>query len=661
MNVLTTRKYVAITQALLLCVLLSTLVCSASANDASFQNMVSPFLISYCVSCHGPKQAKGEIRVDQLSGQMTDRKTIELWGRILESLEFGEMPSDKAKKFPTKAEARAVQGWIAGRLGGQGLVVSDKKAEEGFGNLVPHELLFSQANRNRPVDVAARLWRISPTALAQLLRNGGGVRMVSNPFALDKPHGNFRDFKGKYQLNSLMTEQLADLSIQAAKSSVKNGQRRYDDLIKKGSTKQEACAELLKSQYQSVLRRTPTKAELKPLLELIEKVDDELGAPMGMQAAFAAIILQPESVFRYEGSGEQKDKLKALTRREVAHALAFSLTDLPPASDLLKAFDQKDKTVISLVQSKAMHLLKNNVRTQNRMLQFFQEFFDYEKASDIFKDKLKGHAHWAPGLVSDLDLLVTKVLAKDKQVFKTLLTTREYYILVRSHRDKDSPLAYNLSPDFKPAGQAHRFPDDQRMGVLTHPAWLVAHSGNFDNDPIRRGLWIRKKLLGGNVADVPINVDAKLPDDKTMTLRQRMHVTRKDECYKCHSKMNPLGLPFERFDHFGRFRVNELEKPVDTNSVIVNTGVGGVDGKVKSPFELIEKLASSTHVEQVCIRHVFRFIMGRNETLGDAKALQDAHHAYVKSDGSMNALVVSLLSSDSFLYRAKGSSAPPAK
>jgi hypothetical protein len=50
---------------------------------------------------------------------------------------------------------------------------------------------------------------------------------------------------------------------------------------------------------------------------------------------------------------------------------------------------------------------------------------------------------------------------------------------------------------------------------------------------------------------------------------------------------------------------------------------------------------------------VFRFFMGRNETLGDAKTLQDAHKPYVESNGSMKELVVSLLSSDSFIYRTK--------
>ena len=43
--------------------------------------------------------------------------------------------------------------------------------------------------------------------------------------------------------------------------------------------------------------------------------------------------------------------------------------------------------------------------------------------------------------------------------------------------------------------------------------------------------------------------------------------------------------------------------------------------------------------------------MGRNETLGDAKTVQAAHKAYRDSGGSMKALIVSLLTSESFLFR----------
>ena len=80
-----------------------------------------------------------------------------------------------------------------------------------------------------------------------------------------------------------------------------------------------------------------------------------------------------------------------------------------------------------------------------------------------------------------------------------------------------------------------------------------------------------------------------------------------------------------------------------------------LDGEVKDPFEMIGRLAKSKRVEQVFVRHVFRFYMGRNETLGDARALQDAYRTYLDSGGSFRALVVSLLSSDSFIYRAKAS------
>lgn len=621
--------------------------------DEEFTRKIRPFLNTYCISCHGPEKQKGKIRFDQLTAGMSDRKEAELWARMLEAMEFGEMPSDSAKKFPTKAEARLVQGWISRALEAQGLAVEEKRDKEGYGNLVSHELLFSPAENMKTIDVAARLWRITPKALANLLR---GARMVSNPFDLEKPHGNFRDFKGKYHFNSLMAEQITELAITHSDKEAKNARKMIVVLREKGSTIDEANREAIKRHYNTVLRRSPEEKEMESLMALLKKVDAELGIPRGLQAAYAAIILQPETLFRFEGTGGSGDSnLLSLSRRELATSLSYALTDLPLDGNMLRAFENEKMPVRDIIRAEVGRLFEDEKRpyARNRLLQFFQEYFDYQKAEDVFKDQIKGHKHWAPALVYDLDALVMHTLKKDKQVFKTLLTTPEYLIFVNSHRDHGNPLVYNLPPDWKPTPKPVRFPKNQRMGVLTHPAWLVAHSGNFDNDPIRRGHWIRYKLLGGNVPDIPINVDAKLPDDKTMTLRERMHVTRAEECYKCHSKMNPLGLPFELYDHYGRLRFTELDKPVDTTSKVVNTGVIGVDGEVKDPFEMIERLANSTHCEQVFTRYVFRFFMGRNETLGDAKTLQEAHKAYVERDGSMKALVTSLLSSDSFIYRAK--------
>ena len=216
-----------------------------------------------------------------------------------------------------------------------------------------------------------------------------------------------------------------------------------------------------------------------------------------------------------------------------------------------------------------------------------------------------------------------------------------------------------------------------RMGMLTHPAWLVAHSQNDHTDPVKRGLWIQEKLLAGFVPDVPITVDAQVPEDHTKTLRERFGVTEAEKCWGCHKKMNPLGYVFESFDDFGRFRENEsLEhednivgefkkaqignfrtikvyktKKVNPEGVLKGTGDASLDGKVKDFRDLMTRLSKSDRVRQSFVRNVFRYFMGRNEMLSDSKTLIEADKAYVESGGSFNALVVSLLTSDSFIYR----------
>ena len=85
----------------------------------------------------------------------------------------------------------------------------------------------------------------------------------------------------------------------------------------------------------------------------------------------------------------------------------------------------------------------------------------------------------------------------------------------------------------------------------------------------------------------------------------------------------------------------------------IDIGDPALDGPVKDPYEMLERLAASERVEQVFTRHVFRYLLGRNETPDDAPTLIDAHKAYRKAGGSFRALVASILTSDSFLLRTR--------
>lgn len=227
-------------------------------------------------------------------------------------------------------------------------------------------------------------------------------------------------------------------------------------------------------------------------------------------------------------------------------------------------------------------------------------------------------------------------------------------------------------PATQPAKMEHR------KGILTHPAWLIAFAANTATDPVRRGKWVREKLLAGTVPDTPITVDAVIPEDHHKTLRTRLAgVTEVEYCWKCHERMNPLGNTFEMYDDFGRYRTEEFLEhpdnlikkmpdkgppqmdsrdiyktlPVEAKGRLIGTGDPKLDGDIKDAIDLTDRLAKSAKVRQSIIRHAFRYFMGRNEFLSDSKTLIDADEAYVKSGGSFDAVIVSLLTSDSFIYR----------
>ncbi len=222
---------------------------------------------------------------------------------------------------------------------------------------------------------------------------------------------------------------------------------------------------------------------------------------------------------------------------------------------------------------------------------------------------------------------------------------------------------------------------ENRKGILTHPAWLVAHAFNTETDPVHRGKFVREKLLADIIPEVPITVDAQIPEDHNKTLRDRLVMaTETKNCWHCHEKMNPLGYTFQMYDDFGRTRTEEsLEYPehliekradkpknrdhmVDTRDLfkslpVVATGHlkgtddPSLDGDLEDALDLADRLSKSRRVRQSFIRHAFRYFMGRNEFLSDSKTMIDAEQAYVESGGSFDAVIVSLLTSDSFIYR----------
>jgi hypothetical protein len=90
---------------------------------------------------------------------------------------------------------------------------------------------------------------------------------------------------------------------------------------------------------------------------------------------------------------------------------------------------------------------------------------------------------------------------------------------------------------------------------------------------------------------------------------------------------------------------------VVTSGQIIDSGDESIDGDVRDVHDLMDRLTKSPRVRQSFVRHAFRYWMGRNESFVDSPTLMAADRAYVESSGSFKQMVLSLLTSDSFLYR----------
>lgn len=646
---------------ILLCLIVLTSCVSARGADPL------TLLNRYCIECHDNETKEGGLSFQSLR-QFKDGKP-ELWSAIHEQVELGQMPPKGNRKL-TAEERQALLAWIADSLRAAGHHVHQKLDWPNYGNFHPHESLFGAKPHPAPA-TPVRIWRQRPAAYR--LGNSG-----IQPLSL-VPGQQISDYSSLYTVDESATEIVLRNAQQFVlgwtQVELQNGELKtvagsqsapwfFPILHPDRDPTPQQFSAAVNWMFQWALDRPATDEELDLTRQLYDKVHAAHGRTQAARAALTVPLLKPEAIYRLElGAGPLDEHgRRRLSKSEILNALTHTLFEGRPPQAIQTARAKPEPQLATREEVAALvRELLNGPRPNTRLLVFFDEYFDYKKAVGVFKDVPQGIGGYEPGrLVRETERLIAHIVGEDKDVLRTLLTTDQAFIEPRAPQSNQTPThrIYNLPADFKGRKGLVTLSSEERAGILTQPAWLIAHSTNFDNDPVRRGKWILEHLLGGTVPDVPVTVNAVVSRDQTRTLRDRLEtVSTNAYCWKCHQQMNQLGMPFENYDQFGRFRLRELDGPVNTTGAVVTTGPvfdisdKSLDGEVSNPIELIHRLANSKRTQEVFVRYAFRFFLGRNETVRDAKTLQEASQAYTASGGSMKALVVSLLSSESYLYR----------
>ena len=84
-------------------------------DNASLNSIARPFLKEHCLRCHGPDVARGDLRLDQLDGDLSLPTTFERWREIVARVQAGEMPP-KGEPRPQPAQVADVVKRLSARL-----------------------------------------------------------------------------------------------------------------------------------------------------------------------------------------------------------------------------------------------------------------------------------------------------------------------------------------------------------------------------------------------------------------------------------------------------------------------------------------------------------------------------------------------------------------
>jgi hypothetical protein len=400
----------------------------------------------------------------------------------------------------------------------------------------------------------------------------------------------------------------------------------------------EASArEILESFATRAFRRPVSSSELERLLQLWK---EDYQATKDFQKstldALLVVLTSPQFLFLIETS--QGPELEPLSDWESASKLSYFLWNGPPDAELLRVAGQ-GRLHEELDQQ--LDRMLSDERFSHFAQSFAAQWMSLDKF-DVVETDAKRYAKLTRGTKAEL--------RKEPSQFVAYLIQNNLPIanLIRS----DFVLAnevvakyYGLADTCESGFEFVALPRRDRLlgGVLTQAAVLAGLSDGREANPVKRGAWFARRIIAEPPEDPPPNVP-KLEDLTHLSLRERLQRHRDvPGCIKCHTGIDPWGLPFEQFDAGG------LAKTVPTEC-----GSELPDGTQVGDFEALRSYLVDARMDSVAFsfaKHLAVYAIGRSLTYNEARWLKESSAELRSSEYRAQDLLRWLVHSDLFLKK----------
>jgi hypothetical protein len=492
-----------------------------------------------------------------------------------------------------------------------------------------------------PCRVGAPLRRLTELQYRNAIRDiFAGQAALTADFALATvglPESGFSTDPGFNAVDLAVTREL-HRSSEAVALSITD---KLPAIVSCASSPSQGCAQTFIDQIgRRAYRRPLTDVERQALMRAYALGTGTDAFKDGIAAVASAMLQSAQFLYQVEVGtpAEGEPGILKLTQHELASRLSFLLWDSIPDDRLLDAATAGRLGTAAELRAEAVRMLAD-ARARPTIVRFAREWIRPEVPE--------------PG-VDRLDPAYTRALADAMQAeldrfigdsFLGGATSLEAFLTT------DAAFTNTTVRNFYQQNGG----TGPRSGLLTQPAFLTGIANPADTSPIRRSVFVRRKLTCEDFPEPPNDaqsVERELQVSPNATARERSAVRNMNlRCKACHSLIDPLGFGFEAFDEIGRYRTTlDDGSPVDARGDFVSP----VSPELAGPFETVRdlgrRLAGSPAVQSCMARQLFRFSYGRLDGAADSCAIQGVVERW-GTGLDLRELILTTVSADELRYR----------
>lgn len=324
---------------------------------------------------------------------------------------------------------------------------------------------------------------------------------------------------------------------------------------------------VLKRFMSRAYRRPATREEIDRFVEVYEFVAPELGTlEAAMRETLAMVLVSPQFMYHTIASEE------TIRQYELASKLSYFLWGSMPDAELLRLAEEEKLANAQVIAQQVRRLLKDSrsrdfvgnftwqwlslskLKTVPINRELFPRFLYYVSAGERAGTEVPYRPTIRDHMIDETVGFVAELIRRNASVLSIVDSDFAYL---------NQPLAAHYGvegiqgDEFRPVPVK---PEHRLGGLLTHGSILIGNGTGTAPHPIYRAVWLREAILGDDVpappADVPALSDSAGESAETaLTIKDLLAKHRqKESCRDCHIRLDPWGIPFERYNAIGRFQ-----------------------------------------------------------------------------------------------------------